>query len=153
MIIKIGDRIREFRQQRGLTVEDLSQRITASRFSRDIEDYDELEINLELVGVIELCDLFEVTPWVLLGVDFPIIQILTARECVDRVKAELRKYSISPEAFSEDCGWDINAVLQNPDYFLEWPLGALRDICMKADISWMAVLNGIYRARSKSPRD
>jgi hypothetical protein len=58
----------------------------------------------------------------------------------DQVRTQVDLEGTSPEAWGDRIGWDVSALLLNPERVADLNLDGLRDICSAVGIDWRAVV-------------
>ena len=138
-----AQRIQAARQRAGL-----SHEVVASRVGLDLPSYYDLEAFDEeaftVISLRQLCSLASVlgvSARALVGDDPAELPAVAPSAVVEQIRAGLGGDPPDVDAFSARVGWDVAAVLDDPEWIWDdWCVDALADICGAIGVHWLAVL-------------
>jgi transcriptional regulator with XRE-family HTH domain len=137
-------RIRDARLHAGVADLEIAARLDMTPESYwDLESYDDEAYRcLSLRELATLCQILHVEPWVLLfGEKAREIQKQTTfREIHERLVERIRQRGMTSQQYGDEVGWDIDAVVDNPEEIWNFNLQELYDVCKALDLDWVAAL-------------
>jgi transcriptional regulator with XRE-family HTH domain len=140
-MVTTSERLRTARERRGLTTEQVAQRLGISpQYYEDVEAYDqELEANVSLGQLLTLLTELQLDPRELFP-DAPPGGPVRFSALKAAIEAHLVHYGLTRGAFEEGVGWSLEGPLADPKRFRELNLDALKDITAKLGVGWLGVI-------------
>jgi len=98
-----------------------------------------MSISLRELG--ELCRVLNVRPAELLAdaLSGP-TAALSPQELVSAIRHYLEEHRMTPAAFSEHAGWDVEPALADGTRALDWNVDGLFDVCQVLELNWLHAL-------------
>jgi transcriptional regulator with XRE-family HTH domain len=133
-------RLRQVREARGRDPHDLARGLGISSASYfDLEgDPSRLAAELSVAELRHLSRELDVPVRWLLQRDPPAVQ--TLEDLIERLRAHLRSTGQSPEAFADEVGWDVPALLADPAAVAAINGDGLEAICAPLGLDWIDVV-------------
>lgn len=142
-----GERLREFRRQRGIDPKELAAAIGISLPAYyDLEDERELLDGISIKKLLTLCHRLRVSPFDLIGFDAYLDDAprIGTRAFAERINLFLQQEKLSIENFAERSNWNVEEIIKDPHALFDFDLAAIMDVCGVLDsISWCSVLRGL----------
>lgn len=140
----VGLRIRQLRQARGLSAEELAQRIGVNiAWYHDVEAYpSEVSSTLSLAQLARLAKELElVSAALLLGESFDAEAPSLGRTAlVAELQRAVDERRQPIDVVSAEIGWDVSALLGDPEQLAAFNVDGLRDLCDYLGVDWVAAL-------------
>lgn len=140
-----ADHLRAAREARGLSPQQLATRFgSEGHLCPDLELYDdELFTCISISDLLRLAEVLGTSPPALLfGEDSPEpIQPLSFSDIAVRIRSHLSAVKMTPDAWGELVGWDIQAILADPLALGAYNVQGLRDICNGLGVDWVGLLS------------
>jgi transcriptional regulator with XRE-family HTH domain len=137
------DRIRAARERLGMMPKEV-----ASAMGLSSAWYDHLELvpgevfsNVSLAHLKALGQTLGLEPATILAGDgAPYPQRRPFEDVVDGLRRQMESAHIDADTLGERLGWDIRALLADPEQLWNFNVDGLRDVCEGVGIDWLAVL-------------
>ncbi len=140
-MVTTSERLRVARERRGLTTEEVAQRLGLSpEHYEDVEAYaQELETNISLGQLLTLLKELRLDPRELFPDASP-GESLSFSSLKAAIEAHMVQHNLAQEAFEDAVGWSLEGPLADATLFRELNLDALKDITAKLGVGWLGVI-------------